>query len=208
MAVGISELMLPSMDIYVLKVDDSGQKIWEKTYGGKDQEFPVRIVETSDGGLIVAGVAGNLTSDEEVDAYLLRLGPAIGPLANFSVAPGDDPLKVNITDLSRSTDGIVSWHWDFGDGSTSSEANPTHTYSATGIYTVWLQVWEADDDSSEARREIHAGVRELPANLVILLLAMACISRAGEWSETIRGQSKTSYRSTCRRSKGRERSHG
>ncbi len=35
---------------------------------------------------------------------------------------------------------IVSWHWDFGDGTTSSLQNPTHTFAASGIYNVCLTV--------------------------------------------------------------------
>lgn len=42
---------------------------------------------------------------------------------------------------SNDTDGsISSYSWDFGDGSTSSVANPNHTYSATGTYNVSLTV--------------------------------------------------------------------
>jgi len=39
-----------------------------------------------------------------------------------------------------STDGSVSWKWNFGDGDTSSLQNPTHTYSAEGNYNVKLYV--------------------------------------------------------------------
>ncbi len=36
--------------------------------------------------------------------------------------------------------GPLSWSWDFGDGNTSTLQNPTHTYAATGTYTVTLTV--------------------------------------------------------------------
>lgn len=45
---------------------------------------------------------------------------------------------VGFTDLS--TNEPNSWTWDFGDGSTSSQQNPTHTYTASGTYTVQLTV--------------------------------------------------------------------
>jgi PKD repeat protein len=41
---------------------------------------------------------------------------------------------------------IVSYHWDFGDGETSSESNPNHSYSASGNYTITLEV---QDNNSE-----------------------------------------------------------
>lgn len=46
------------------------------------------------------------------------------------------PFTVNFTDLSV---GAVNWLWNFGDGNTSTQQNPSHTYTTEGIYTVRLQ---------------------------------------------------------------------
>lgn len=49
--------------------------------------------------------------------------------------------QVRFTDLSTSSMGtIVQWHWDFGDGTTSLQRHPTHTYQEAGLYTVSLTV--------------------------------------------------------------------
>jgi len=67
----------------------------------------------------------------------------LAPIADFS------------SDVTYSCDGQVTfkdestylptqWLWDFGDGNTSTQANPIHTYSATGIYNVSLQVTNAN----------------------------------------------------------------
>jgi PKD repeat protein len=61
-------------------------------------------------------------------------------VADFSAAPanGKAPLKVTFTDQSV---GIVSsWHWDFGDGKTSTKQSPSYTYKRPGSYTVTLTV--------------------------------------------------------------------
>ena len=70
------------------------------------------------------------------------------PIANFVASPtsGSEPLTVSFTDQSTSYDGIVSWLWDFGDGETSTEQNPTHIYSE-GTFAVTLTVQESDGDS-------------------------------------------------------------
>lgn len=47
------------------------------------------------------------------------------------------PLTVNFTDLSA---GAVSWQWTFGDGGTSNQQNPTHTYNGYGAFDVTLVV--------------------------------------------------------------------
>ncbi len=50
-------------------------------------------------------------------------------------------LTCSFTDTSTDPDGtIASWSWSFGDGATSTEQNPSHTYGTTGQYTVTLQV--------------------------------------------------------------------
>ncbi|MGW8324071.1 MAG: PKD domain-containing protein [Desulfobacterales bacterium] len=64
-------------------------------------------------------------------------GPA-EPYAEFSadVTSGIYPLTVNFTNESSGTP--TSYLWDFGDGLTSTEENPTHQYNAPGTYTVKL----------------------------------------------------------------------
>ncbi|GEM_PF-1790686 len=54
---------------------------------------------------------------------------------------------VTFEDRSTDPDGtVVAWEWDFGDGSTSAEREPTHTYAAPGTYVVTLTV---TDDAGE-----------------------------------------------------------
>ncbi len=65
------------------------------------------------------------------------------PVVNFNGAPltGCYPLPVNFTDLSTTASGTNdTWNWDFGDGNTSIQQNPSHIYTATGNYNVSLIV--------------------------------------------------------------------
>lgn len=50
-----------------------------------------------------------------------------------------DPT-VDFTDTSSADTGVVGWSWDFGDGTTSTDQNPSHTYAANDTYTVSLTV--------------------------------------------------------------------
>ena len=57
------------------------------------------------------------------------------PVADFTIPQsGCVPYTLQLSNNSRGS----SYLWDFGDGSTSTEVNPTHTYTATGTYTVTL----------------------------------------------------------------------
>jgi len=49
---------------------------------------------------------------------------------------------------------IKTYHWDFGDGATSTEATPTHTYADTGIYSFKLIINRGQDCSDEATSKI------------------------------------------------------
>ena len=62
---------------------------------------------------------------------------------------GYSPLEVSFTDLSTGT--ITSWSWDFGDGETSTEQNPTHLYTAPGTYTIALTVSGAAGSDTETK---------------------------------------------------------
>jgi len=55
---------------------------------------------------------------------------------------GQAPLEIQFT--NQSSGDIVAFAWDFGDGSTSDEVNPAHTYQNPGIYTVTLTALGAD----------------------------------------------------------------
>lgn len=58
------------------------------------------------------------------------------PAADFSGQPaqGYAPLTVMFTDIS--TNVPIYWAWNFGDGISSNDKNPVHTYQSPGVYTV------------------------------------------------------------------------
>jgi PKD repeat protein len=54
---------------------------------------------------------------------------------------GAPPLKVQFTaSVEEEGGGPFTYHWDYGDGSNSSEQNPSHTYAKVGEYTATLTV--------------------------------------------------------------------
>ena len=75
----------------------------------------------------------------EVTDLNLELTP-LPPVADFTVSAqsGPAPLSVVFTDISTGT--VTAWLWDFGDGVTSDEQSPTHTYTETTVYSVSLTV--------------------------------------------------------------------
>lgn len=74
--------------------------------------------------------------------------PGPKPTAGFSTAV--DGLKVTFTNASEDA---TSYAWDFGDGGTSTEQNPVHTYAADGVYTVKLTSTNANG-STTAQQDV------------------------------------------------------
>ena len=72
----------------------------------------------------------------------------LDPVADFntSVTSGYTPLSVQFTDLSQHA---ILRNWNFGDGATSTEQNPLHTYSAAGTYIVNLTVGNGNNTASK-----------------------------------------------------------
>ncbi len=85
------------------------------------------------------------------------------PLAAFSAnaVSGWAPFAVQFTDLSDTgLAPITAWVWNFGDGQTSPEQNPLHTYSYGGKFTVSLTVSSsAGSDSAIKTDYIHVTVQ-------------------------------------------------
>jgi PKD repeat protein len=73
------------------------------------------------------------------------------PVADFKATPttGTAPLTVNFTDLSSNSPD--SWLWDFGDGTNSTDQNPSHIYSIPETYTVKLTVSSSGGSDEEVK---------------------------------------------------------
>ncbi|MEP2278105.1 PKD domain-containing protein, partial [Maribacter sp.] len=90
-------------------------------------------------------------------SFTVVSGPPVNmpPLVSLSGnVDGSVPFKVNFTSTG-STDGdgnITGYLWDFGDGNTSDEQNPSHTYATGGDYDVSLTL--TDDDNATGTESI------------------------------------------------------
>jgi PKD repeat protein len=137
----------PVSGIHPLNVDftdlSSGGPVtsWLWTFGdggtstAQDPSHTYTAAGTYTVTLTATGPGGS--DGETKSGYINVSEPA--PVAEFSGTPvsGTHPLDVDFTDLS-SGGPITSWLWTFGDGGTSTAQNPSHTYTATGSYTVML----------------------------------------------------------------------
>ncbi|HEV2783071.1 MAG TPA: ThuA domain-containing protein [Actinophytocola sp.] len=110
-----------------------------------------------DGALYLLDYGGGFFT-VHANQKLLRItyqggAPTPAPTAS-SVSLHNRPLTVAFTGTKS---GGVAYQWDFGDGGTSTEANPRHTYARVGTYTATLTVTYADGERATTRTEVRVG---------------------------------------------------
>lgn len=123
------------------------------------EENPSHVYDTAGTYNVTLTVTSNDGSDEEFRSNLITVasGSGMAPTAAFSADPvsGDAPLTVQFTDESApGTSPITTWTWDFGDGSTSEGADPSHIYSTAGTYAVSLTVTTLDGVDTEIKADL------------------------------------------------------
>lgn len=71
---------------------------------------------------------------------LIKIQPPTMSLLNLPVNNGCTPYSYTPAYSLSAAEGIASYFWDFGDGSTSVVSNPSHTYTSAGSYTIKMRV--------------------------------------------------------------------
>ena len=88
---------------------------------------------------LIAKNASGAASVRKTDYITVYPYPSPAFTANLTV--GCVPASVQFTDQSTPGQGVItSWTWDFSDGTTSNQQNPSHVFSQTGYYDVGLTV--------------------------------------------------------------------
>ena len=88
----------------------------------------------------------------QVEDYTVVLRPnTTPPVVSFTTnyVPGSCVNPIRFTDTSQNLP--TSWLWNFGDGNTSTLQNPSHTYAATGTYSITLTAGNANGSASITR---------------------------------------------------------
>ena len=84
--------------------------------------------------LTVTGPGGE---DTEIESdYITVASPSLPPIASFVGEPTSGLVPLTVSFASTVLNGATSVAWDFGDGNTSADLDPVHTYVETGSYTV------------------------------------------------------------------------
>ncbi|WP_400073592.1 PKD domain-containing protein [Zobellia russellii] len=103
--------------------------------------------------------------EEEPDTPISTENQSPIAVVDASPSSGTAPLKVNFTGNNSSDDEEVkNYGWNFGDGSSSNEANPSHTFEKAGTFKVVLTVQDAQGkiDTEETTITVKAKENNAP----------------------------------------------
>jgi PKD repeat protein len=134
-------------DLLVAKYDTSGVMEWDLALGDSSSEEGRAIVAAPGGGYVITGRASWEGANR---IWTVKVtGDYTEPVASFTYSPSS-PLFIEDTVIfdgsaSYDPDGeLLSYFWDFGDGTTGPGITPQHRYKAAGNYVATLFV--IDDD--------------------------------------------------------------
>lgn len=117
-------------------------------------------------GVYTVTLTATNASGSDIETKTAYISVFASPTANFSASSllsGCAPLTVNFVDLTvPGTGGIKSWFWDFGDGKSSQQQNPTHTYLSGGIHTVTLVVIDSNGCTDTYFISNYVNVTDVP----------------------------------------------
>jgi len=135
---------------------------WDFGDGGTSTEQNPEYTYNTHGTYTVSLIATNSGGSDTLikTDYIIVTQPI--PVADFLGTPtsGDSPLTVDFSDLS--TNDPTTWVWDYGDGGTSTDQNPTYTYDTHGTYTVSLTVTNTGGSDTETKTDYIIVTQPVP----------------------------------------------
>ncbi len=100
---------------------------------------PQHTYEATGAFTVTLTVTGTSLSNTRVKPHYVTVNEP-PPVADFTASPVSGTLPLEVAFISQSTGAYTETLWHFGDGVTSTQESPTHTYTSAGVYTVTLEV--------------------------------------------------------------------
>ena len=123
---------------------------------------------------------------------VLTVTPGAALAASFAFSPSS-PIAGNAVQFTDTSAGNpTTWSWNFGDGTTSTSRNPSHSFSPVGTYTVTLLAGNSSSsDSVSHALSVRQATSAIPADRMIDW------SQAGVWVNGVKGIPQYPVGVTC-----------
>ncbi len=132
--------------------------------------------------LTIDGTTGNISIINEISD-----SAPTGIIPNMPTKP----INVKNTEiLAKGAASITSWAWNFGDGTSSTEQNPTHTYTTAGNYTVTLVASNGTDNATETKTN-YISVTGATGGVILAENFDGTVFPPNGWTQAIQNTSNT-----------------
>lgn len=133
-------------DIWIVKIDENGDMLWNQTFGGKKEDRGYYVEATNDGGYIVAGRTESFSSSS--DGWLIKVKnvPPNKPSRPQGISNGKIYRNYTYSTVTIDSNGDeIYYMWDWGDNTTSQWIGPfksgetakaSHIWKEKGVYKI------------------------------------------------------------------------
>lgn len=113
-----------------------------------------QTISVNQPGTYVLHMTGGIAQDCSPDIEYVVITTS-GPVADFVM--GGKPCSSTIDFKDNSGLAANSWSWDFGDGATSTNKDPSHTYTTEGVYDIRLIINQASGCGDTIIKQVNIG---------------------------------------------------
>jgi PKD repeat protein len=148
---------------------NSAQPWFSKISNFAPPNFTNGIVDMEQNPLDNSILYVNINTGQIMKISLAGNQPPVVAISSNKIS-GASPLTVSFSS-SGSIDpdgGSLKYLWDFGDGTTSTQANPTHTFSGTGILSFTVTLTVTDPTSLSSSKSLHISINNTPPTAKII----------------------------------------
>lgn len=108
---------------------------------------------------------------------IINIGQPVPPVAEFAGTPTSGTAPLTVAFNNQSTNTPTSWLWSFGDGQSSTDQHPAHTYNTPGVYTVSLTATNSFGSDGNTKTDYITATEQ---QLTVLHVADITVSRFGK----------------------------
>jgi PKD repeat protein len=153
----------PCTVVFTNSSENADRYRWDFGNGTSSEEVNPTCTFNNSGNFKVKLTAlRNGQEDEITQEIVVGQTPAPAPIAGFTPSKTNCMIPCSITFTNQSQNG-TSYRWDFGDGTSSAEASPSHRYSTLGQYQVRLVAINAAGQHDIARTITVGATANVPS---------------------------------------------
>src|SRR6185369_15785641 len=136
-------------DFYVIRLDATGQKVWEQSFGGTDYDALTCLQQTSDGGFILGGVSTSGSGGGKsasafggYDFWVIRLDTLGNKVWDKSFGGSDNDWLYSVLQTSDGGFALGGWSLSVPSGNKTSPAYGGADYWMIRLDAMGTKVWE------------------------------------------------------------------